>query len=131
MVLGFFLMQLISGFWLSCLILPAHIMPECDYPVPDENGDVENNFLVHQLHTCCNFGTSSRLFSWFSGGINYQVEHHLYPEVSHVHYRNLSVIVEKTTSEFGLPYHSYKSFTSALKGHHQMLKVLGNQDHPF
>ena len=129
-VCGFFLMQFISGFWLSCLILPAHIMPECDFPLPNEEGEMENSFLIHQLHTCCNFATTNRLFSWISGGINYQIEHHLFPDISHIHYRGLSKIVQKTNLEFGVPYYSYSTFSTALVGHFQMLKMLGNEDRP-
>jgi linoleoyl-CoA desaturase len=100
-------------------------MEENEYPLPEEGGVVEDNFMVHQLKTTCNFAHKNRVFSWFVGGLNYQVEHHLFPNVCHVHYRKLSKIVEATAREYGIPYKSIKSFREALVLHGRMLYKLG------
>jgi linoleoyl-CoA desaturase len=96
-----------------------------EYPQPDENGKMDNNWAIHQLYTTTNFANKSRLFSWYVGGLNFQVEHHLFPNVCHVHYRKISKIVESTAKEFGLPYKAEPTFFGALKGHAKLLKELG------
>lgn len=122
---GFLLMHLVSGFTLSIIFQAAHVMPTSAYPVPDEEGNMENNWAVHQLLTTTDFSPRSRIFSWMIGGLNYQVEHHLFPNISHVHYRELSTIVKETAAEYNLPYSVQPNFFVALGSHARMLKRLG------
>ncbi len=126
-IVGFLLMHLVCGFVLSIIFQTAHVMPSSEYPLPDENGTMENNWAVHQMLTTTNFSPKSRLFSWFIGGLNYQIEHHLFANISHVHYRDISRIVAETAREFGIPYHCQKSFGHALVNHGKMLYQLGRQ----
>lgn len=123
---GFLLMHAISGLLLSLIFQAAHIMPACEFPVPNEDGKIDHNWAVHQLMTTTNFSPKSRIFSWFIGGLNYQVEHHLFANISHVHYKRISAIVEQTAREFGVPYHSQPHFFAALWQHAKMLHHLGN-----
>jgi len=124
-VLGFLAMHLITGFAIGIIFQPAHVMPSMEYPLPDDTGNMENNWAVHQLYTTTNFSPKSRLFSWYVGGLNYQVEHHLFPNICHVHYKRISKIVKETAKEFGLPYHSHATFLKAIIEHAKMLKQLG------
>jgi linoleoyl-CoA desaturase len=127
LTLIFFLtMHFLAGVFSATIFQAAHVMPDAEYPVAPENGQVEESWFVHQLRTTCNFSPKSRVFSWFVGGLNYQIEHHLFPSISHVHYRKLSKIVSQTASEFGLPYHVYPNFAVALWQHTKHLWVLGN-----
>ncbi len=86
---------------------------------------MEDDPLSHQLKTTCNFGTKSKFLTWYSGGLNHQIEHHLFPNICHVHYRDIAPIVKKTALEFGLPYRSSTTFLDAVKLHTQQLKQLG------
>tara|TARA_Y100000588_G_C14197314_1_gene900814 strand:- start:487 stop:1566 length:1080 start_codon:yes stop_codon:yes gene_type:complete len=124
-VVGFLLMHLVCGFILSIIFQAAHVMPGSEYPVPDENGRLENEWAVHQMLTTCNFSPKSAIFSWFIGGLNYQIEHHLFANISHVHYRKISVLVAETAREYGIPYNCEKSFAHALQNHGRMLYQLG------
>ena len=124
-VLGFFLMHFISGLILALIFQPAHVIEETNFYVPDENGSVENNWAIHQMNTTANFANKSRLFSWFVGGLNYQIEHHLFPHICHVHYRHISAIVKKTAEEFNVPYHQHETFFGAVKSHFSLLNQLG------
>lgn len=124
-VLAFFAMHFITGLALGFVFQMAHIMPSLDFPLPNDEGKVEQNWTVHQLLTTTNYSPNNRLFSWLIGGLNYQVEHHLLPNVCHVHYSKLSPIVQQTAEEYGIPYHSKKSFGAAVKAHYQMLYSLG------
>lgn len=127
-LLGFFSMHFISGFILTCIFQTAHVMTSTEFPLPDENGEFENNWAIHQLKTTTNYAPKSIFFSWFVGGLNYQVEHHLFPNICHVHYKRISKIVEQTAKEYGLPYNFKKSFASAMWEHTKMLYILGKSD---
>jgi linoleoyl-CoA desaturase len=122
---GILIMHYIAGFMLAIIFQPAHVIEGTEFPLPDDDNALENNWAVHQLLTTTNFGNKSRWFSWYVGGLNFQIEHHLFPNVCHVHYRKISAIVKSTALEFGLPYKSARTFIGALKGHGKLLKQLG------
>jgi linoleoyl-CoA desaturase len=124
-IVGILIMHYIAGFMLAIIFQPAHVIDGTEFPLPDESQALENNWAVHQLLTTTNFGNKSRWFSWYVGGLNFQIEHHLFPNVCHVHYRKISHIVKDTAEEFGLPYKSARTFLGALKGHAKLLKQLG------
>jgi linoleoyl-CoA desaturase len=123
--LFFLSMHYICGFILTIIFQTAHVVPTSKYPLPDENGTLENNWAVHQLYTTSDYAPRSRIFSWFIGGLNYQVEHHLFPNISHVHYRKLSKVVKEIAHKYNLPYHVQPGFMKALREHTLMLKKLG------
>jgi linoleoyl-CoA desaturase len=126
-LVGFLAMHYVAGFILAVIFQPAHVIDGTEYPMPDENGKMDNSWAIHQLYTTTNFANKSRIFSWYVGGLNFQVEHHLFPNVCHVHYRNISTIVKGTAEEFGLPYKSEPTFVDALVGHAKLLKQLGER----
>ena len=124
-VLGFLAMQYICGLILALIFQSAHVIQETNFYVPDHNCSVENNWAIHQMYTTSNFANKSVLFSWFIGGLNYQIEHHLFPNICHVHYRHISKIVKETAEEFGVPYLEHKTFLDALRSHFSLLHQLG------
>jgi linoleoyl-CoA desaturase len=124
-LIGFMVMHFFAGFILAIVFQPAHVVEGTSYLMPDENGNLENSWAIHQLHTTTNFAHNNKILSWYVGGLNFQVEHHLFPNVCHVHYRHLSSIVETTAKEFGLPYKMKETFWDALVAHAKLLKVLG------
>lgn len=124
-LLGFLFMQLVAGLMLSCIFQLAHVVPSSDFPLPNDEGQLENSWFVHQLHTTADFSKKDKIFTWFAGGLNFQVEHHLFPNICHIHYSKISKIVKKTAEEYQIPYHAYSSFWSALGGHIALLKRLG------
>jgi linoleoyl-CoA desaturase len=126
-IVGFLLMQLVAGFILSIVFQLAHVVEETSYPMPDAEGNMENSWAVHQLQTTANFAKSRKFLSWFIGGLNYQIEHHLFPNISHVHYPKISEIVKHTAKEFQLPYYEYNTFRSAVMSHLRRLKALGRK----
>ncbi len=124
--LAFFILHFITGICISFIFQTAHIMPDVAFMVADEDGMVEGERIIHQLSTTCNYSEKSKLFSWMIGGLNYQVEHHLFPDICHVHYRKIAPIVQATAAEFKIPYYSKRTFLDALKSHFHMLYLLGN-----
>lgn len=106
--IGFVVMNFISGMILALIFQSAHVIEDTEFYKTDENGCVENNWAIHQMKTTANFANGSIFFSWFIGALNYQIEHHLFPNVCHVHYKDLAKIVKKTAAEYNVPYHEHK-----------------------
>ena len=126
-VLLFLLMHFTSGLILTTIFQTAHVVTSSDYPRPDETGSMENNWAIHQLFTTSDFAPKNRVLSWLIGGLNYQVEHHLFPNISHVHYRKLAPLVRETAKKYNLPYHVQPTFFHALADHGRMLRRLGRE----
>ena len=123
-LLGFIIMHLVAGIIMSTVFQMAHVVMGIDQPLP-ENGVIHSNRFAHQLQTASDFGKKSGLLSWYIGGLDFQVEHHLFPTISHIHYAAIAPIVEKTAKEFGLKYNSNRTFAIALVSHFKRLKELG------
>lgn len=125
-VLGFLVKHYTAGLILSAIFQAAHVMENMEFPEPkEEDGTLEHNWAVHQLYNTTNFAPKKKLFSWFVGGLNFQIEHHLFPNICHIHYKALSEVVKKTAAEYNLPYFEEPTFRSALVTHVRMLKQLG------
>ena len=129
-LLGYVIKQAVSGLILALIFQPAHVIPDTSFEKPGESCDIEADAKVHQLLTTANYGVRSKWFTWLVGGLNFQVEHHLFPTICHVHYRGISEIVRSTALEYNIPYYSNRTFFSALKAHGKMLKMLGQKDCP-
>ncbi|MBI5917290.1 MAG: acyl-CoA desaturase [Bacteroidetes bacterium] len=126
-LLGFFVMHYTAGVILSVVFQLAHIVEDTETPLPDEQGNMENTFVIHQLCTTANFAPKNKLVSFFVGGLNFQIEHHIFPHISHVHYPKISKIVKETALEFGLPYNEYNTTRKAILSHFRTLRELGRQ----
>lgn len=123
---GYFIMHFVAGLTLAIIFQAAHVTEDNEFPLPNDEGNLEANFLEHQLRTTMNFARGSKIATYFLGGLNFQVEHHLFPAISHVHYPKISEIVEATAKEFDVPYKTEKTFADALAQHAKMLWKLGN-----
>ena len=129
-VAGFLIMHFTSGLFLSCIFQPSHILASSSFPSPvlvDNTYRMEDSWAIHELVNTADFAPRSHIFSWFIGGLNFQIEHHLFTGICHVHYKKLSPIVKETAASFGLPYHVQPTFVKALLEHAKMLKMLGKK----
>ena len=126
-LIGFFVMHYTASIILSVVFQLAHVVKKTDTPLPDETGEMKNTWIIHQLYTTTNFSTKNKLVNWFTGGLNHQVEHHIFPNISHVHYSRIAKIVKATAKEFNLPYHEYKTTREAITSHFAHLKELGKR----
>lgn len=124
-LVGFLTLHYIAGLSLALIFQPAHVVEETEFPLPVDGTNMENHWAEHQLRTTMNFATADPVFSWLVGGLNHQVEHHLFPTISHVHYPRIAKIVESTAKEFNLPYKARRTFAGALWSHQTMLWKLG------
>jgi len=124
---GFAFLHLVAGIALTLVFQLAHLTEVSEMPLADEEGNIGNNWFVHQLYTTANWAPKSKIAHWLTGGLNHQIEHHLFPGISHVHYPALAPIVKQTAQEFGIPYFEYESFGKALTAHYQHLKEMGRK----
>jgi linoleoyl-CoA desaturase len=124
-LIGFFVMHYTAGMILSVIFQLAHVVPATEMPVPDTEGNLEHTWAIHQLYTTANFAPTNKFISWYTGGLNHQVEHHIFPHISHIHYGKIAQIVKETAQEFNLPYNEYTTFSKAIKEHFNQLKALG------
>ena len=129
-LLFFLAMHVGLGFTLSIVFQLAHVVEETEFDsaAADEK-QIENEWAIHQVRTTANFSPNRPILSWFVGGLNYQVEHHLFPRISHIHYPALSKLVQKECAAFGLPYNSLPSFGAAVVSHFRFIRDLGRKPH--
>ena len=124
-LIGFLIMHVTGSLILSLTFQLAHTLEGTDHPVPDAEGKIRNIWAVHQLHTTMNFSRHNKILSWYVGGLNFQVEHHLFPKICHIHYPKIAPIVKKTAEEFNIPYKESPTFWAALGSHLRYLYILG------
>ncbi|MDO6429603.1 acyl-CoA desaturase [Flavitalea sp. BT771] len=126
-LLGFFIMHWTAGCILSTIFQMAHVVEGAQQFKADENGIIHADWAVHELRTTADFARNNLFLNWYIGGLNFQIEHHLFPNICHVHYRKIAPIVEKTAREFNVYYNSKPSFLAALRSHIRRLQQLGHQ----
>lgn len=127
---GFLFMHCTAGLFLSCVFQPAHIVEASAFELPVESEgkkQMEDSWAIHEVENTTDFAPKNRLLTWFIGGLNFQIEHHLFTGICHVHYPKLAPIVKSTAADFGIPYHVEPTFREALAGHVKMLKKLGRK----
>lgn len=117
------------GVILTVVFQLAHCVREADFPIPSAaTQQMPDAWAVHQVVTTVNFSRRSRLVCWFLGGLNFQIEHHLFPRVCHVHYPALSQIVEQVCREYGVRYSVHESLLGGLKSHYWWLHKMGHEE---
>lgn len=122
---GFLLMHMIAGIVLTVIFQLAHSVEGTSHPLPNEDNVVENSWAIHQLNTTVNFSRNNKFLTWYLGGLNYQIEHHLFPNICHVHYPAISGIVQSVCAKFGVPYLENLSFWQAIRSHIKTLNRFG------
>lgn len=123
--IGFLAMNLTAGTILGVVFQLAHVVEGTDHPLPNEVGEMEAAWMVHEMETTSNFGRGNPVLNWYVGGLNFQVEHHLFPRVCSVHYPAISPIVERVARKYGVAYNDQPTFRAAVRSHHRMLRSFG------
>lgn len=125
--IGFMTIHMVGGLVLTTIFQLAHIVEGTEYPEPLK-GSIDAEWAIHQMQTTANFAPKNKLLTFYVGGLNYQIEHHLFQRICHVHYPAIAPIVEQTAKEYGVPYLKNETFSSALGSHIRLLKQLGLQE---
>jgi linoleoyl-CoA desaturase len=129
-VLGVYAMSAFtSGVVLAVVFQLAHCVEEADFPAPviaaDGSQRMESDWALHQVQTTVNFARQNPVLCWFLGGLNFQIEHHLFHRICHVHYPELSKVVEEVCREFGIRYAAHRSIFGAIASHWRWLVQMG------
>ena len=126
-LVGFLVLAMFAGLILSVVFQLAHTVEETAFPTTFANtNNIENEWAIHQIETTANFATKNKIISWLVGGLNFQIEHHLFPKVSHIHYPEISKIIKKTCEDFNIKYIEYRRMRDALISHTMHLKKMGS-----
>jgi linoleoyl-CoA desaturase len=126
---GFTFMHLSMGLALAIVFQLAHVVEHAEFEAAAgmDYKLIENEWAIHQVRTTANFAPDNFLVNWYVGGLNYQIEHHLFPRVSHVHYPAISKIVQQSCKEFNIPYNSFPTMRASVLSHFKMMKKLGEK----
>ena len=117
---------LVMGIPLSVVFQLPHCTALSDFPLPDKVSlEMKNSWAAHQADVTLDYDRNSRIRTWFFGGLNYHIEHHLFPSICHINYPGISKIVEETCREFGVKYGEHRSFWSGLAEHYRWLRQMG------
>ena len=130
---GFICFNLVSGFTLAIVFQLAHVVENAQFEYVGENDTmrIEEEWAVYQVKTTADFATSNKIISWFAGGLNFQVEHHLFPKISHIHYRHLHKIVKEKCRQYQIAYNEFPTMQNAVASHFKMMKMLGRKPGKF
>ena len=124
--LAYLLVAFVLGVTLGLVFQLAHCVEGTEFEAPGAPGaQLSRPFVEHQLATTADFAPRSRLVTWYVGGLNFQVEHHLFPRISHLHYPALAEIVRATCAERGLVHRRHETLWGALTSHVRFMRRLG------
>ncbi len=119
---------MVVGITLSTVFQLAHTVEEAAFIEPSDENQIENAWAIHQVESTVDFARKSTLAAWLMGGLNYQIEHHLFPRICHINYPAMSKIVEDTCREFGVAYHEHPTFRAGIASHFRWLRHMGLPD---
>lgn len=131
LLIGFLTLHITAGLILGIIFQLAHVVEGTDHPQPDEENMIDEHWMIHEMVTTNNFARDNKPLCWFVGGLNFQIEHHLFPRICSVHYPEISHIVEKTAREFNIPYNQHETFFGAVASHYRTLKKFGDPDFTY
>lgn len=125
-LVGFGIFAVVTGFVISIIFQLAHTVEHTHFPMPDEiTGKLDDEWAIHQLKTTANFAPKNKFINWMVGGLNFQIEHHLFPKISHIHYGKIRTIVKQACAEYDVPYIEYPKLRHAVASHVNFLKQMG------
>jgi linoleoyl-CoA desaturase len=125
-IVGYSIVAFVCGIIIAVVFQLAHVVENASFSTPDTDVyKIEDEWAVHQIKTTANFATKSKIVSWFTGGLNFQVEHHLFPRISHIHYPKISELVKETCAQFNISYLEFPTVYSAVRSHVMHLKHVG------
>lgn len=130
LAIGFLILHFTAGIILGIIFQLAHVVEGTEHPTENEEGNIENTWMIHQLETTSDFAHDNKLLCWYIGGLNYQIEHHLFPRICSIHYPEISSIVRSVAEKHDIPYNYQESLATAVKSHYYTLKKFGRQPEP-
>ena len=127
--IGFITFNVVMGFTLAIVFQLAHVVEHVQFEHVGSNDSIriEDEWAIYQVKATADFATSNKVISWFLGGLNFQVEHHLFPKISHVHYQGLNKILRQTCRQHHVAYNEFATIQKAIASHYRMMKEFGKK----
>lgn len=123
--IGFMTIHLTASVILGVVFQLAHVVEGPSHYDSEDGSSIQDTWMVHEMKTTSNFGRRNKILCWYVGGLNFQIEHHLFPKICSIHYPAISSIVERVAMAHDIPYHHHPTLRSAIASHYRMLKWLG------
>ncbi|MBA3649158.1 MAG: acyl-CoA desaturase [Chitinophagales bacterium] len=123
-LIGFLTMHMTAGIILGVVFQLAHTVEGTEHHHHDTE-EIKDTWAVHQMKTTSNFAMKNKIINWYVGGLNFQIEHHLFPRICSIHYPAISKIVQQTAETYEIPYNYHPTFIGAIQSHYRVLKQLG------
>lgn len=123
-IVGYLIVIFVGGLLIATVFQMAHVVEDVEHPVKNKT---ETELFEHQIATTADFATSNKFLRWYLGGLNFQIEHHLFPKISHTHYPALYKIIKPICISKGIKFTEYKTFGDAIKSHIAELQSLGKK----
>jgi linoleoyl-CoA desaturase len=108
----------------------AHCVEEADFVSAEQLAVEKRLWAVHEVETTVDFCPRNAVLTWLLGGLNFQIEHHLFPRVAHTHYPGIAEIVRRNAAKHGIRYTAQPSLFAALRSHQRHLRTLGRMGRP-
>lgn len=125
-LIGFLVTYISYGIILNVVFMMAHVVEKAEFLTPEaETGAIDEEWAICQMRTTVDFAPNNAFINWYVGGLNYQVVHHLFPQVCHIHYPKIAKILQEVSDEFGVEYKVYDTFREVLVSNYRLLKNLG------
>ncbi len=114
-----------TGLVMSVTFQLAHCVEEAQFVTPAELAESKRVWAVHEVETTVDFCPRNPFLTWVLGGLNFQIEHHLFPRVAHTHYPRIAAIVRRNALQYGIRYTAQPSLRAALGSHVRHLRAMG------
>lgn len=127
-LIGFLCLHAVMGVLFAVVFQLAHVVDKTEFPQPDKDGNLPYEWAAHQLATTADFAPKSKITTWCLGGLNFQVEHHLFPRISHTHYPKIHALVRDICAQENVQHREYATVWQAIIGHVNHLRTMGQRD---
>ena len=125
----FMVVSFVLAFTLAVTFQLAHCLEEAEFPsAGDMAAAGRTEWARHQVETTVDFAPRNRLLAWYLGGLNFQIEHHLFSRVCHIHYPDLAVVVREVCEQHGVHHQAHPGLASAMASHGRWLRRMGRAD---
>jgi linoleoyl-CoA desaturase len=125
---GYAAVTIALSFMMTVTFQLAHCVEEASFASPEELiVGKRRSWAVHEIESTVNFCPRNPILTWFLGGLNFQIEHHLFPRVPHTLYPRIAEVVRETCAEYGVRYTVHPNLWRALRSHCTHLYHMGQR----
>lgn len=126
-IIGLCIVNMLYGLLICNIFMLAHVLEPAEFIEPNfPENTIDDEWAIFQIKTTVDFAPKNSFLNWYLGGLNYQVVHHLFPHICHIHYPKIAPILTQVCAEYGVKYSVYPTFGKALAANYRWLKLMGN-----